>query len=64
MLGWPEAGSHLGLVEDPETLPSPTEEDLLVLYLAGPIDDEVIGRLIAAGGERAPPATPTGTRGA
>jgi catechol 2,3-dioxygenase-like lactoylglutathione lyase family enzyme len=54
MLGWPQAAWHLELVEDPdqETGPAPTEEDLLVLYLDGPIDDEVTDRLVQAGGER------------
>jgi len=60
MLGWPQAAWHLELVEDPdaETPPSPTEEDLLVLYLGGPIDDEVIDRLVEAGGERVPSRNP------
>ena len=41
MLGWPEAAWHLELVEDPngQTPPSSTDEDLLVLYVGGPIDD-------------------------
>lgn len=54
MLGWPQAGWHLELVGDTEseTPPAPTEEDLLVLYLGGPIDGDVIDRLVAAGGER------------
>jgi catechol 2,3-dioxygenase-like lactoylglutathione lyase family enzyme len=33
MVGWPCATWHLELVEDPNVEPSPTEEDLLVLYL-------------------------------
>ncbi len=54
MLGWPQAGWHLELVGDTEgeTPPAPTEEDLLVLYLGGPVDDDVIDRLVEAGGER------------
>ena len=54
MLGWPDAGWHLELVEDPggNTSPSPTEEDLLVLYLGGPVHDDVIDGLVAAGGNR------------
>ena len=31
---------------------APTEEDLLVLYLDGVIDDDVVSRLIDAGGTR------------
>ena len=60
MLGWPDAAWHLELVEDPdgETPPSPTEEDLLVLYLGGPVDDDVIDRLLATGGQRVPSHNP------
>ncbi|MHB2024760.1 MAG: VOC family protein, partial [Mycobacteriales bacterium] len=54
MLGWPEAAWHLELVDDPngETPPSPTDEDLLVLYLGGSLDRELISRLVEAGGRR------------
>lgn len=54
MVGWPGAGWHLELVGDPEdaTPAAPTEEDLLVLYLDGPVDDDVVARLIDAGGTR------------
>jgi catechol 2,3-dioxygenase-like lactoylglutathione lyase family enzyme len=60
MVGWHDAAWHLELIEDPdeETPPSPTEEDLLVLYLGGPIDHDVIERLLAAGGERVPSHNP------
>jgi catechol 2,3-dioxygenase-like lactoylglutathione lyase family enzyme len=60
MLGWPQAPWHLELVEDVdgETPPAPTEEDLLVLYVGGPIDDELIDRLVEAGGERVPSRNP------
>lgn len=54
MLGWPEAGWHFELVYDegnPIT-PTPTVEDLFVIYLNGPVDEELIERLIAAGGTR------------
>jgi catechol 2,3-dioxygenase-like lactoylglutathione lyase family enzyme len=52
MVGWPGAAWHLELVGDPsgETPPAPTEEDLLVLYLDGALDDTVVQRLINAGG--------------
>jgi hypothetical protein len=52
MLGWPDAAWHLELVADPlgETPASTTEEDLLVLYLDGQIDEGVVGRLVDHGG--------------
>jgi hypothetical protein len=54
MLGWPEAAWHLELVDDAlgETPPTPTEEDLLVLYLGQPVDQGVIDRLVQAGGRQ------------
>ncbi|GIG00866.1 VOC family protein [Catellatospora citrea] len=54
MLGWPNASWHLELVagENLTTSPAPTAEDLLVLYLAGPLDDALVARLAAAGGVR------------
>lgn len=54
MLGWPHATWHLELVHDPvaPTVPSPTAEDLLVLYLSGSVPDELVDRLVAAGGTR------------
>jgi catechol 2,3-dioxygenase-like lactoylglutathione lyase family enzyme len=54
MVGWPGAAWHLELIGDPgsETPPAPTEEDLLVLYLDGPVDADVVSRLIEAGGTR------------
>jgi hypothetical protein len=59
-LGWPDAAWHLELVEDldGETPPSPSEEDLLVLYLGRPVHDDVIDRHLAAGGERVPSHNP------
>jgi catechol 2,3-dioxygenase-like lactoylglutathione lyase family enzyme len=52
MVGWPEAAWHLELVEDPdaETPASPTEEDLLVLFLNGEVGADVVSRLVATGG--------------
>lgn len=60
MVGWPDAAWHLELVGDPdgETPPTPTEEDLLVLYLGGEVDERVIQRLVAAGGVRAAARNP------
>jgi catechol 2,3-dioxygenase-like lactoylglutathione lyase family enzyme len=54
MLGLPDAGWHLELVGGPNvtTPPQPTEDDLLVLYLSGPVDDTLIAGLVAAGGRR------------
>lgn len=60
MVGWSGAGWHLELVGDPEaeTPPMPTEEDLLVLYLDGPVDEVVVDRLVEAGGSRVAPRNP------
>lgn len=54
MLGWREASWHLELVGGPSlsVQPTPTDEDLLVLYLSGPIDDALVARLEQAGGRR------------
>lgn len=54
MVGWPAAAWHLELAGDPHgvTPPAPTDEDLLVLYLDGEVDDAVIGRLVSSGGTR------------
>ncbi|SCG54355.1 Catechol 2,3-dioxygenase [Micromonospora inositola] len=54
MVGWPDASWHLELVGGDQLAvePSPTEEDLFVLYLDGPVDDELVDRLERAGGTR------------
>ena len=54
MVGWPDAAWHLELVGDPDdaTPATPTEEDLLVLYLNGEVSEDLVGRLIQAGGIR------------
>lgn len=54
MLGWPEASWHLELLGGPNlsAAPTPSTEDLLVLYLAGQVPDEVVARLESAGGKR------------
>lgn len=54
MVGWPDASWHLELVGGAHltTPPRPTDEDLLVLYLAGPVDETLVTRLQAAGGRR------------
>ncbi|SIQ16893.1 VOC family protein [Micromonospora avicenniae] len=51
MLGWPDAQWHLELVAGVPA-PTPTEEDLLVLYLDGPIDEDLLRELERAGGTR------------
>lgn len=51
MVGWRRATWHLELVAA-GTPPTPTEHDLLVLYLGEPVDAALIGRLEAAGGTR------------
>src|SRR5215469_6263631 len=65
MLGWPDAAWHLELVSDPgdETPAAPTEEDLLVLYLDGEVDPDVVRRLVDAGGTRVPARNPYWDRG-
>lgn len=54
MLGWPQAAWHLELLggANMSVRPSPTPEDLLVLYLAAPIDDSLVARLEQAGGRQ------------
>ncbi|GAA4896175.1 VOC family protein [Streptomyces coeruleoprunus] len=54
MVGYPDASWHLELVhEEGRPLePTPTVEDLLVLYLDGPVPDELVARLEAHGGQR------------
>ena len=59
MLGWREASWHLELVGGPNfsVEPTPTAEDLLVLYLAEPIADALVARLEQAGSRRVPQST-------
>lgn len=54
MVGWPEGAWHLELVGDPagDTPAAPTEEDLLVLYVGGEVDEDVVRRLTDTGGQR------------
>ncbi len=48
------------LVGDPhgQTPPAPTKQDLLVLYLGGPPDDDLEQQLVAAGDRRVPSRNP------
>jgi catechol 2,3-dioxygenase-like lactoylglutathione lyase family enzyme len=51
----PAGGSwHFELTHDPENPiePTPTVEDLFVLYLGGPVDESLVARLVASGGTR------------
>ncbi|OEV10400.1 VOC family protein [Streptomyces nanshensis] len=54
MAGWPDAGWHLEFAHDPRdpVTPVPTEEDLLVIYLDGPVPADLVGRLEECGGTR------------
>ncbi|MET0496116.1 MAG: VOC family protein, partial [Actinoplanes sp.] len=54
ILGWPQASWHLELVGGPnlKVAPSPTAEDLLVLYLSAPVDASLLARLESNGGRR------------
>ncbi|MVN87084.1 VOC family protein [Deinococcus sp. HMF7620] len=54
MLGLPGAAWHLELTHarDQTVTPTPTAEDLLVLYLDGPVPAEVIQCLEQCGGQR------------
>lgn len=64
MLGFPGATWHLELVQDyPQgtskaCLPQPTEEDLLVLYIDGPVDPGALHQLMNAGGKEVKPRNP------
>ena len=51
MVGLPGASWHLELVAAAEP-PRPTAEDLLVLYLGGPVDEALVARLEEHGGRR------------
>ncbi|KUF16985.1 VOC family protein [Streptomyces silvensis] len=54
MVGWPDASWHLELVHEAAAPvePRPTEEDLLVVYVAGEIPDTLVARLEEHGGTR------------
>ncbi|WP_037607058.1 VOC family protein [Streptacidiphilus rugosus] len=57
----PEGGRwHFELTHDPEhpLEPTPTVDDLFVVYLGRPADQELIDRLLAAGGTRVPAHNP------
>ena len=54
MAGLPDASWHLELTRDPAHVvdPRPTEDDMLVVYLDGPVPDELVARLQEHGGIR------------
>ncbi len=60
MLGFPDAAWHFELALDPDhpIAPTPTVEDLFVLYLGAPVDEALVERLVAAGGRRVPAHNP------
>ncbi|MBP0448218.1 VOC family protein [Kitasatospora sp. RG8] len=54
MVGIPGGSWHFELTRDPERPldPTPTVDDLFVLYLGAPVDEARVARLEAAGGTR------------
>ncbi len=52
MVGFPGAAWHLELVDDPAHAEAhlPDPEDLLAVYLDGPIPADLVERIVAAGG--------------
>ncbi|WP_314173661.1 VOC family protein [Streptomyces winkii] len=60
MAGWRDASWHLELALDPHApvAPAPTDEDLLVVYLDGPVPDGLVERLEECGGTRVPARNP------
>jgi catechol 2,3-dioxygenase-like lactoylglutathione lyase family enzyme len=54
MVGLADASWHLELTRDAvgSVVPRPTEDDLLVVYLDGPVPDELVARLEDRGGKR------------
>ena len=64
MVGWPDAAWHLELVGGDQLAvePTPSAADLFVLYLDGPLDDELTDDSNGPAGHGSPPAG-TGTAG-
>ena len=56
MVGMPGAGWHFELIHDTARIVEPilTPDDLLVLYLAAPVDPALVERIEGAGGKRVP----------
>jgi catechol 2,3-dioxygenase-like lactoylglutathione lyase family enzyme len=60
MVGPPGAAWHLELTHDPERPiePTPTRDDLFVVYLGTPVDPSLVDRLEAHGGTKVPAHNP------
>ncbi|MFD0153113.1 VOC family protein [Streptomyces sp. NPDC055721] len=60
MVGPAGGGWHFELTRDPDhpVEPAPTVEDLFVVYLGAPVEEEQVERLLAAGGTRLPAHNP------
>lgn len=64
MLGWPNVSWYLELMKDHSPisaqpcLPTPTDEDLLVIYANSFIDSNCLNRLIASGRKKVPARNP------
>ncbi|MGF1430519.1 VOC family protein [Kitasatospora sp. LaBMicrA B282] len=60
MVGPAGGAWHFELTRDPEhpLEPTPTVDDLFVVYLGAPVDQELVDRLVAAGGTRVPAHNP------
>ncbi|MFF5970564.1 VOC family protein [Streptomyces sp. NPDC012769] len=62
MVGPAGGGWHFELTRDPAAErpiePSPTVDDLFVVYLGRPVDEALVDRLLAAGGTRVPAHNP------
>ncbi|MEU3748809.1 MULTISPECIES: VOC family protein [Streptomyces] len=60
MVGPAGGGWHFELTRDPDSPvePAPTVEDLFVVYLGAPVEEEQVERLVEAGGTRIPAHNP------
>ncbi|MGC0314076.1 VOC family protein [Kitasatospora acidiphila] len=60
MVGPAGGAWHFELTHDPENPldPTPTMDDLFVVYLGTPVDEKLIERLLVAGGTRVPAHNP------
>ncbi|GGT04014.1 glyoxalase/bleomycin resistance protein/dioxygenase [Streptomyces tanashiensis] len=60
MVGPADGSWHFELTHDPEhpLEPTPTVDDLFVVYLGTPVEEEQVERLLAAGGTRVPAHNP------
>ncbi|MER5853940.1 VOC family protein [Streptomyces sp. NPDC002012] len=60
MVGPPGGSWHFELTYDPERPlePTPTVDDLFVVYLGAAVDEALIARLVTAGGTRVPAHNP------